>query len=244
MNCPKCHKQIAENSSICPFCGTVISDGGKKTATLPKLKALTPLNVNEPVANKESNTKEVPVTPPSLETLKVLQPLQQEQKPQNQKDVSDSSTEVNHESQTPKAPVNILKTQAPSVTEKIETFSPTTTPSETTDSKKTLKSEKNAKKEKKPKEPKKKSLIGSIFKKKEKERQNVDASSQNIEDESIKYDQEELYNTNLDGYYDDLIPELAKQINKIPQENVIKFIFFVIGIIVIGGMLTFVMINT
>lgn len=46
-------------------------------------------------------------------------------------------------------------------------------------------------------------------------------------------DEEDKYNVNIDGYYDDLIPELAHQINKIPQENIIKVIFIVIFIIIL-----------
>lgn len=49
----------------------------------------------------------------------------------------------------------------------------------------------------------------------------------NLEEEEDKYD------VNIDGYYDDLIPELAHQINKIPQENIIKVVFIVIFIIIL-----------
>ena len=46
------------------------------------------------------------------------------------------------------------------------------------------------------------------------------------EENKVKYD------VNIDGYYDDLIPQLAHQINKIPQENIIKVIFIVIFVVV------------
>lgn len=51
--------------------------------------------------------------------------------------------------------------------------------------------------------------------------------------ESDLEDDEDKYDVNVDGYYDDLIPELAHQINKIPQENIIKVVFIVIFIIIL-----------
>lgn len=41
----------------------------------------------------------------------------------------------------------------------------------------------------------------------------------------------EEFNSNYDGYYDDLEPRLASEINKIPRENYIKATFFVIALI-------------
>ena len=36
---------------------------------------------------------------------------------------------------------------------------------------------------------------------------------------------EEEFDANADGYYDDVIPELAEQINRLPTENVLRIVF-------------------
>lgn len=57
----------------------------------------------------------------------------------------------------------------------------------------------------------------------------------NCERDDVIYEEEEVerYNSNEDGYYDSLIPELADQINRIPQENIIKIIFIIIAVVIL-----------
>jgi hypothetical protein len=45
--------------------------------------------------------------------------------------------------------------------------------------------------------------------------------------------EEDIYNTNLDGYYDDLIPQLSHEINKIPQDNIIKAAGIIIFVFIV-----------
>lgn len=67
--------------------------------------------------------------------------------------------------------------------------------------------------------------------KKEKSKKKKDDQKQ-PDIETYEEENEVKYDVNIDGYYDDLIPQLAHQINKIPQENIIKVIFIVIFVVV------------
>ena len=77
-----------------------------------------------------------------------------------------------------------------------------------------------------------------LFGKKKSEKEKKEKSKKKKDDqkqpdiETYEEENEVKYDVNIDGYYDDLIPQLAHQINKIPQENIIKVIFIVIFVVV------------
>lgn len=84
------------------------------------------------------------------------------------------------------------------------------------------------------KESKKRKLFGGKKQKKEKKERKKKENGNQQQSDMVTYeeDSEPRYDVNLDGYYDDLIPELAHQINKIPQENIIKVVFIVIFVVI------------
>ena len=77
-----------------------------------------------------------------------------------------------------------------------------------------------------------------LFGKKKSQKEKKEKSKKKKDDqkqpdiETYEEENEVKYDVNIDGYYDDLIPQLALQINKIPQENIIKVIFIVIFVVV------------
>lgn len=77
-----------------------------------------------------------------------------------------------------------------------------------------------------------------LFGKKKSQKEKKEKSKKKKDDqkqpdiETYEEENEVKYDVNIDGYYDDLIPQLAHQINKIPQENIIKVIFIVIFVVV------------
>lgn len=77
-----------------------------------------------------------------------------------------------------------------------------------------------------------------LFGKKKSQKEKKEKSKKKKDDqkqpdiEIYEEENEVKYDVNIDGYYDDLIPQLAHQINKIPQENIIKVIFIVIFVVV------------
>lgn len=77
-----------------------------------------------------------------------------------------------------------------------------------------------------------------LFGKKKSQKEKKEKSQKKKDDqkqpdiETYEEENEVKYDVNIDGYYDDLIPQLAHQINKIPQENIIKVIFIVIFVVV------------
>ena len=77
-----------------------------------------------------------------------------------------------------------------------------------------------------------------LFGKKKSQKEKKEKSKKKKDDqkqpdiETYEEENEVKYDVNIDGYYDDLIPQLAHQINKIPQENIIKVIFIVIVVVV------------
>ena len=100
----------------------------------------------------------------------------------------------------------------------------------------------------------KKSLTSLLFKKKKNKDEKKSASwrkkksdnevseDQDTDDEGIdentdktvsEYSNEEKFDPNADGYYNDVLPVIAQEINKLPVENVLRIVFtviFVIGI--------------
>ena len=77
-----------------------------------------------------------------------------------------------------------------------------------------------------------------LFGKKKSQKEKKEKSKKKKDDqkqpdiETYEEENEVKYDVNIDGNYDDLIPQLAHQINKIPQENIIKVIFIVIFVVV------------
>lgn len=77
-----------------------------------------------------------------------------------------------------------------------------------------------------------------LFGKKKSQKEKKEKSKKKKDDqkqpdiETYEEENEVKYDVNIDGYYDDLIPQLAHQINKIPQENIIKVIFIVVFVVV------------
>lgn len=77
-----------------------------------------------------------------------------------------------------------------------------------------------------------------LFGKKKSQKEKKEKSKKKKDDqkqpdiETYEEENEVKYDVNIDGYYNDLIPQLAHQINKIPQENIIKVIFIVIFVVV------------
>lgn len=102
--------------------------------------------------------------------------------------------------------------------------------------------------------PPRKSKLQELLRRRKKKSKNID-TKEHIEEalgetnpeieESAEIGAEEseaekdAYDSNADGYYDDLIPDLAKEINKIPQENIIKVVIMaVFGVIAAFVILT------
>lgn len=92
-------------------------------------------------------------------------------------------------------------------------------------------------------EPKKTNKFKRLFGKKKKEHpkkaeaEKEDIPVDDMTDDDLSDDETDPYDTNLDGYYDDLIPDLARQINKIPQDNIIKAVFLIIFVIIMIGII-------
>lgn len=57
-------------------------------------------------------------------------------------------------------------------------------------------------------------------------------ASKSSEDQEVAVIEDDPFDTNVDGYYDDLLPDVSREINKIPQDNIIKAVGIILFAIV------------
>ena len=236
MNCPSCHKILPDNTSICPYCGTVVKNSNAAEAPLPKLtrlKKITPLSSTEDPSDNST-------APGSLG--KIEQPVKAPEPPITRLSTAGASTV---KPVIPPAPVGSSvqpshpERSSTPVRENTPTFTPAPPTVESPAVSPSIKGGEDKPDEKNEESGKKGFFSKSFFpakkSKKSQDSPSVVTPAENSDGIPVADDSEDLYDTNYDGYYDDLIPDLAKQINKIPQENIIKGVLCVVfGVVACG----------
>lgn len=252
MECPGCHKKISDKSYKCPYCGKVLAAGKLNFAPKPKeavSKATTPSLGFAGKSNCKSTVNAVSSSVTNVST--------------NADMVSSMATEKDKLSTAPlsKKEENTVveqkhqTEQAELMKQKIEMSNKYTAENEHTEngeSSSPLPPAENGandftekKSESKSKEKKKLSLFGKKKRKKEDVKaEDGDEDFENVE-ETVRIVTDQMddeistdgrYDPNADGYYNDVLPVIAQEINKLPVENMLRILFtviFVIGIIIL-----------
>ena len=231
MNCPSCHKILPDNTGVCPYCGTLLQNAGDSEAPLPKLTRLKKM----PSLSNDKSSFSNNVAPKPLGTIDqpFIVPEQPIAKPHNNnvniaRPVTPSAPAA--------APMRSFQSEPPAVSDSANTAR--TNPISASADIKPINEDITESVKKEDKAGKKGFFSKPLFssKKGAKSQDSIEDSQAGTPDSApIEENPEDIYDTNYDGYYDDLIPDLAKQINKIPQENVIKGVLCIVfGIIACG----------
>ncbi len=254
MKCPKCNNELADGLQNCPYCGCEIShkDSVNGEFSVPKFTASYKM-ANPRVKNQKEAIKKINevnrILKPNDDRADKAEPTAQKQPKENislKKDVdtteqTDKSTTTATAATSGNTPADnkpltredliaMQKKADERVAErdKMEEDLNDEVDDEVTEKENEGNNEENA-------EDVKNSKRGLFSRKKKRKGKEVESPTEEIPEfsESDLEDDEDKYDVNIDGYYDDLIPELAHQINKIPQENIIKVVFIVIFIIIL-----------
>lgn len=245
MNCPGCKKQITDNSNICTFCGTIINENASTVSSLPKLKKLSSIeSVKQTVAQDQTDksTTENPLH--NLKTLKPLSSINVQSSDLNKEEIIKNTATLQLNESVKKNVESKAVSPIPSVAKDTK-GKPEETAALTPERKSFFKKKNEVEEPITEKKENQKSKT-SFFKKKNKTEEsknegNISDHAESSVNATVQEDEMDIYDTNLDGYYDDLIPDLARQINKIPQENIIKLIIIIVCTVIIGIMMMLMM---
>ena len=217
MICPKCNKKISDKIPRCPFCGALVNGTGSAAAPLAqKIKKASTVEPKKEPAPAPAETK-VP-----KEKSEASQPSESEQK----------KPEVNAVKNEPAPAAAAVKPSeeinepivAPKASETVHFSEEDEEPEETAA----------------PAQSKKMAASPEI--------PVMDAEKGYVTDEEVppgdgknegNMDGGE-YDYNYDGYYDDVLPVIAKEINKLPVENVLRIVFTGLAIVGIAVILVFI----
>jgi len=257
MNCPECKKILfSDKLDTCPFCGALLKDSAPTSVTTKSVPRFVP----DRLGKKDKSTQQmdvsalpssrgavprfdIPPTKPEESTIPAA-PIKPEIPPRPETKTATNNPSIGNNmpsalaSQQASSSVGVSATEdAPPIAD--ATPSSAQQPASPAIPEMNLNDEDDEEQNPSRKQNKFSKLFGRIKKKNKKssqdlsiEHEDTDTEEYPFGDSDSDYSEDDPYDTNADGYYDDLIPELARQINSIPQENIIKGVILVIGIII------------
>lgn len=226
MFCPKCNKKISDKIPRCPFCGAIVNGSGVAAAPLAqKIKKASSVEPKKEPAPVPADTKEQNIKPAAP------QPTKNEQKEPGEKAAAKAEN-IENKATAPEP-------AAASVKISDEIHEPIVVPN--TSGSVHFSEEDEEEVETAAPAPSRKKTVPE-------EMPPMDVAKGYVTDEEVpagdgknegNMDGGE-YDYNYDGYYDDVLPVIAKEINKLPVENVLRIVFTVLAIVGIAVMLVFV----
>lgn len=234
MFCPKCNKKISDKIPRCPFCGTLINGdpaAGKGNALSHKLKKPA---VNTAEQNPEIDKTSQPADNQAENKQVQTAPVQ----PKNNTGVEEKAVTVASD----QSPAAVTEPEE-EIREPIISMQPVATAvhfSEEDDEPEAHDISVQKQPQKQTKKPVPISVPAPDVSMNEEERGYISDEEAEAGDGKNEGNADGgEYDYNYDGYYDDVLPVIAKEINKLPVENVLRIVFTIVAIVGIAAILVF-----